>query len=172
MSRATAALPPGLRRSQRRAARAGRLSRHQAQEDESINEDTDNESDMSEGLQALHSGPSEGLSGLHSGPSEGLSDVQLQRQREAELRDELLARRSGQVPYGPDRPSDRRPLGPERRPLGPERFLFPSEHEVRGEARARGESRLDSFFEGAAFEGPDLRDPEVRAAVGFLTSNV
>ena len=119
-------------------------------------EDTENESDASEGL-----------SGLHSGPSEGLPDVQ----REAELRGELLARR--QRPLGPVR----WPLGPERWPLGPERPLNLSGEE-RGEARARGEFQrgaeayhpMDPFFEGSAFEGPDLRDAEVRAAVGFLTS--
>ena len=124
MSRATAAVPPGLRRSNRRAVRAGRLLRRQAQEESSVNEDeeedTENESDASEGL-----------SGLHSGPSEGLPDVQ----REAELRGELLARR--RRPLGPVR----WPLGPERWPLGPERPLNLSGEE-RGEARARGEFQL------------------------------
>ena len=132
MSRATAALPPGLRRSKRRAVLARRLPRPQPQRDgsdDSINEDeepiTEVESDDLEGLQALHSGPpAEGLPGVRSEPARRalhphiVSDDQRNRQRESEVREELLARYSGQVPRGPDRPSSRRSPGQEIGEMG------------------------------------------------------
>jgi hypothetical protein len=176
MSRATCALPPGLRRSKRRAVLARRLPRRQEQLQPDLNEDeepdTEVESDESEGLQGLHSGPTaEGLSGVRYQASRALPDHvhyenQRQWQREAELREELLARRSGQWPRGPDRPSDQRPSGPERSPcLSEARVGEVSAERSRGEFYSLGAATANPFF-----EGPDMGDPEVRATMGMLAS--
>ena len=137
MSRATAALPPALRRSKRRAVAARRLPRSQPEADLDLNEDeepvTENESDDTEGLSAVHVEPTfEGLSdlrcesagqALHVEPTfEGLSDVRCEsaeqalrrhipydqslRQgiaRESELREFLLRRSGTSRPFGPVR---------------------------------------------------------------------
>ena len=177
MSRATCALPPGLRRSNRRAVVARRLPRRQGQGQPEIDEDqeldTENESDGTEGLPALRSGPpAEGLSAVRSPASRALPDLDdyddqgRSRQREAEMRDELLVRYSGQVPRGPDRPSDRRAMGPQgTHPFSDEGIR---ERAERGELQLGGESFGPSS--GTFFEGPDMRDPEVRATVAYMTS--
>ena len=88
------------------------------------------------------------------------------------MRDELLVRYSGQVPRGPDRPSDRRAMGPQG-PMGP-LGTHPFSDEGIRERAERGELQLggESFgpSSGTFFEGPDMRDPEVRATVAYMTS--
>ena len=170
MSRATVALPPGLRRSKRRAVAARHLPRPQPLRElnEDDEPDTENESDETEGLQAGRVEPTfeglsdvrcestyEGLSDLRCEPDPGQGRRQHQPTREAlgrerELRGELLTR--PWVPW----------------PFGPERELG------RGEVRERGEPFHSggAVFEGSFFEGPDMKDAEVRATVGFLTSTL
>ena len=116
MSRATAALPPALRRSKRRAVAARRLPRSQPEADLDLNEDeepvTENESDDTEGLSAVHVEPTfEGLSDLRC----ELAEQALRRHnpydqrlrqgiaRESELREVLLTRPWTSRPFGPVR---------------------------------------------------------------------
>ena len=137
MSRATAALPPALRRSKRRAVAARRLNRPQPEPELDVDEDeepvSESESDDTEGLPVVRVEPThEGLSDLRCEPAdqalrfEPAGQALRQRiAREGELREVLMAR-----------PWASRPLGPAwaSRPFGPVR------DDKRGEESLRGES--------------------------------